>query len=248
MITNFKNFKNKKEYILLVGPPGSGKSTYISKLQRFGKKYDIINRDDIVIDIAEKNGLTYKEMFSRPNNIFLKNGKHFIPNSSDFYVENGKKYLKNFEYLGDIIEVTDGEYKSRISPEIFTKLSELNNVVEDTLNKNIEHAIRKKHNIIIDMTNNNRYYRQFFINKLKTHKQYYKIIAVIFNDGGKGMEDVLINVNKRRDLELAKSGRNKAIPEDIIRKFISSYEPPTKSEGIDKIIHIDTKKKLEKII
>ena len=82
MITEFLKFlnenikKSKKEFILLVGPPGSGKSTFIKKLQK-NNKYDVINRDDVVTEVAERNGITYKEMFSRPNQVFLKTGKIF---------------------------------------------------------------------------------------------------------------------------------------------------------------------------
>jgi hypothetical protein len=96
------------------------------------------------------------------------------------------------------------------------------------------------------MVNNVEYNRKQIINKID--KKYYKIIAVIFNSGGKGMEDTLINVNKIRDNELAKLNRNKNIPEETIIKFISKYETPTKVEGFDKIINVSTKENLEKLI
>jgi predicted kinase len=247
MITNFKIFKNKKEYVLLVGPPGSGKSTFIKKLQK-NNDYDIINRDDVVIEVAERNGLTYKEMFSRPNHIFLKTGKNLIPDDSDFYVDNGNKYLKNFEYLGEIVDVDPNEYLSKLSPTKFKKLYELNVEVEDIINKKLEYSIRKKRNIIIDMTNNNEYNRKQIIGKLKFNRHFYKVIAAVFNNGGQGMEDILIKINRLRDIPLAKIGRDKVISDETIRRFLNNYEPPTKSEGIDKIIFVDTKTKLEKLV
>lgn len=247
MITNFKIFKSKKEFILLVGPPGSGKSTFIKKLQK-NNKYDVINRDDVVTEVAERNGITYKEMFSKPNQVFLKTGKIFNPDDSDFYVENGKKYLKDFEHFGEIVDVEPNEYLSKFSPTKFKKLYELNVEVENTIDKNLEYLIRKKHNIIIDMTNNNEYNRKQIIGKLKSNRQYYKVIAAVFNNGGQGMEDLLIKINRLRDIPLAKIGRDKAISDETIKRFVNSYEPPTKSEGIDKITFIDTKTRLEKLI
>jgi hypothetical protein len=98
------------------------------------------------------------------------------------------------------------------------------------------------------MTNNTEYNRKQIIGKLKSNRQFYKIIAVVFNNGGQGMEDLLINVNRLRDLKLAKSGRDKVITDEIIRKFVNNYEAPTKSEGIDKIVFVDTKTRLEKLI
>jgi len=247
MITNFKIFKSKKEFILLVGPPGSGKSTFIKKLQK-NNEYDVINRDDVVTEVAERNGITYKEMFSKPNQVFLKTGKIFNPDDSDFYVENGKKYLKDFEHFGEIVDVEPNEYLSKFSPTKFKKLYELNVEVENTIDKNLEYLIRKKHNIIIDMTNNNEYNRKQIIGKLKSNRQYYKVIAAVFNNGGQGMEDLLIKINRLRDIPLAKIGRDKAISDETIKRFVNSYEPPTKSEGIDKIIFVDTKTNLEKLV
>lgn len=249
MISTFKLFKEssenkKKDILFLIGPPGSGKSTYIKKLQKL-KEFDIINRDDIAIEIAESNNLTYRELFNRPNCV-KRSTKDFIPNDNDFFIENGKKYLKGFENYGEVIPVPESSFMSKISPDVFKKIQELNQKVEDTIDYKLDNAIKKKHNIIIDMVNNVEYNRKRIINKID--KKYYKIIAVIFNSGGKGMEDTLINVNKIRDNELAKLNRNKNIPEETIIKFISKYETPTKVEGFDKIINVSTKENLEKLI
>ena len=56
--------KNKKIYVL-VGPPSVGKSTWIKSLD--DSNIVVINRDEIVEEVAEKNGLTYDEMFLNPS-------------------------------------------------------------------------------------------------------------------------------------------------------------------------------------
>mgnify|MGYP000853773554 CR=1 FL=1 len=238
-------FKNFKDFILLIGPPGIGKSFYTSKLN---KKYDILNRDDIVTEICEEEGLTYKDAFNRPNYVLGDDRNFHAPNESDFYEINGKKYLKNHENLGEIIELPENNYMRRWCNEGFSKVIKINDKVEETFKKRLQTSIKNRNDIIIDMTNINRYSRELVLSKLGENKKYYKVKAVVFNEGGKGMEDIIININKKRDLELLKSKREKNIPEFVLKDYINKYQEPSKDEGFDEIIHVSTKKELENIL
>ena len=236
---------NQKEFILLVGPPGMGKSFYTNKLE---KKYDIFNRDDFATEISEKNGFTYKESFNRPTLVLNRSNKtYFVPEESNFYEEDGKTYLKNYEYLGEIIDLTEDSpyYLRRWTKNGFTKIIQLNIEIEDTFNNKLQESIKQRHDIIIDMTNFMKLSRKTIIDKLGDNKQYYTIKAVVFNEGGKGMEDTIIAINRKRDLELSKLNREKDIPDSVLTSFVKNYEEPEKEEGIDEIIHVDTKKELE---
>ena len=63
MITKFKIFEsyNKPTITFLVGPPASGKSTYIRNTVRSGEV--IISRDDIVDELRSVSGLSYNDAF-----------------------------------------------------------------------------------------------------------------------------------------------------------------------------------------
>ena len=237
---------NQKEFILLVGPPGMGKSFYINKLR---KRYDILNRDDIVIELCERDGLTYKDMYDRPNKVFDRpNRTYFEPEESDFYEEDGKRYLRNYEFLGEVIELPENSFMRRWSSEGFKKVIDLNHEVEETFNNRLEKSIKENHNIIIDLTNITKVLRRTMINSLKDNRSKYKVIAIIFNEGGKDMEDLMISVNRKRDLDLIKTKREKELSDDLLKTFLKNYEDPEKEEGIDEIVHVDTKKELENFL
>lgn len=55
------------EFIMLIGLPGSGKSTYIAKLlsQYPDKNFVVLSTDNILTAIADAEGLTYAEAFSK---------------------------------------------------------------------------------------------------------------------------------------------------------------------------------------
>lgn len=237
-------FKNYKDFILLIGPPGIGKSFYTKKLN---KSYDIFNRDDIVSEIFEKDGLSYKDSFSRPNFVFSKNRDYFIPEETDFYIVGNKKYLKEYENLGEVIELPENSYMRRWSDEGFSKVMEKNEIIQKTFNERLNLSLNAKHNVVINMTNMTKDNRKDIINKLGPNDRFYKVKAVVFNNGGQGMEDIIIDINKKRDLELIKTKREKNIPDDVIKNFITRYEEPSKDEGIDEIIFVDTRKDLEKM-
>ena len=86
------------------------------------------------------------------------------------------------------------------------------------------------------------------INSLKDNRSKYKVIAIIFNEGGKDMEDLMISVNRKRDLDLIKTKREKELSDDLLKTFLKNYEDPEKEEGIDVIVHVDTKKELENFL
>lgn len=55
------------EFIMLVGLPGSGKSTYIDKLlsQNSDKYFVVLSSDNILSAMADAEGLTYAEAFNQ---------------------------------------------------------------------------------------------------------------------------------------------------------------------------------------
>ena len=70
-----KNFKSPA-YIMLVGPPGVGKSTFIKQyLNHIGMakmNFHVASTDDIIEKIAAENGRTYSETFHNVNQKLIK--------------------------------------------------------------------------------------------------------------------------------------------------------------------------------
>ena len=93
------------EIIILIGPPCIGKSTWIyENLNR--TRYDIINRDVLVEEIAVKNGLSYDEMFSN----FSKT-KELQKEVDHKLNENFQNLVRNKKNI--VIDMTNMSSKSR---------------------------------------------------------------------------------------------------------------------------------------
>lgn len=76
--------------------------------------------------------------------------------------------------------------------------------------------------IVVDRTNMNRKSRARFINRLRTHRNDYKIHAVVFP--------------KPEDAEYERrlnSRPGKTIPETVIKSMLQSFQMPTLDEGFD---------------
>lgn len=233
----FEEYKKKREFIFLVGPPGSGKSYYINHLKG---NYVVINRDSIATEIAEREGLIYRDMYRAPFN---------LPPQLFYTDEDGKEWVKGYERFGYIIDVPKDNFLSEFYKTHFKKLFELNNEIEHTYWYRLERYILDPNvSIVLDLTNQTKKIRKPVLDKIK--KEDFKIIAVVFNEGGtsENMLDILLRVNKKRDEELKPLGRHKNVPIETIEKYLKIYEPPTKFEGFDEIIHIDNKKDLEKYL
>lgn len=94
------------ELIMLVGLPGSGKSTYIKKINK-DNDYVVISSDDILEELANLDGTDYnrafakhanfagKEMFRRAESA-IKNGDKIIWDQTNMNVKNRKRKLGMF--------------------------------------------------------------------------------------------------------------------------------------------------------
>jgi septin family protein len=138
----FENFNNKKYFILLVGPPGSGKSYFINKINK-NNEYIVINRDDIVVEVSEENGLTYKEMYTKPTYVMSNIDGLYHKFEPEYYEKNGKRYSKGYEKYGEVVEIPIPEI---MKPEpgktwtVFKLINELNDEITRRFNQKFKDA------------------------------------------------------------------------------------------------------------
>lgn len=116
------------EVIFMIGAPGSGKSTYINKINSSGK-YVVISSDDILEELAAVDGINYnqafdryvgfatKEMFRRAE-AAIASGKNVIWDQTNMNIKNRKKKLAMFpdtyEKKAVVFSLDDMELKRRL--------------------------------------------------------------------------------------------------------------------------------------
>ena len=74
---------NMKNIYILVGPPGSGKSTWVEK--EFQGECSIVSTDNIIQAVADDEGKTYNDVFST----YIKVAEQMMWSDFDVYVSGG---------------------------------------------------------------------------------------------------------------------------------------------------------------
>lgn len=203
---------------ILIGPPAIGKSTWIQN-HTDPQNTIVINRDDIVEKIANSYGWTYDDMFVYP------------PNEAEIG-EMDEKY-------GKVIPAPEWMHWRK---SIFSKVTEGNDKVLAIFKKSMEDAKASDKNVVVDLTNMRANDRIDGLNRISRPND--TKVAVIFNF--KGKEKIIKAVAAKRAEAAERMGKSKTIPDVVIDKMISAYEPPTPKEGYDKIIYSNTIPQLKK--
>lgn len=213
---NLQN-SNKKIYVL-VGPPSVGKSTWIKQTFVDIEPY-VINRDEIVEQVAKTYGWTYDDLFVAP-----------LPDQGEGDVS---------EKYGTVVK--SPEYMTW-QPLSYDKVLEANGKVAELFNKKVLEA-KGQENIVVDMTNMNVGSRKGALKAIEGSEDEYKKIAVVFNF--KGAEEVIKKVAQKRAEEAKRQGLSKTIPPEAFDRMFKSFQEVSPEEGFDEVINVDNTEKLK---
>jgi len=210
---------------VLVGPPSVGKSTWINSTFAETKPY-VINRDDIVEQVASSYGWTYDDMFVTPPEDAVMG-------------ESDPKY-------GEVLAPPSWMTWAK---SVFSLVMEANGKVQSDFSRRVDGAVSRFNeeppDIVVDMTNMNAGARARALQAVtgersKSHYQGgYEKIAVDFKF--EGAEEVIISVAQKRAEAAQRMGKSKTIPPAAFNRMFGAYEKPTIEEGFDSIVEVDNR-------
>lgn len=222
----------KKEIYVLIGPAAIGKSTYTKNAGFPQEKLKIINRDDVVARVSERYGLGFDDMY------------HFPPHDA---------------VPGTFIEGKESYGKVIVSPKVVIHLHPFSYQYLDSVNAEINYgfynefqsAIRRPeiNHIVIDRVHMRSYERKVYFEYLEPFRQKYVVTAVLFNFQDPDALDVIEQVSALRTKAIAESGgKIRTVSRKVQENMIKFYEEPTKEEGFDSILKVDTLPELRKLL
>lgn len=205
------NNLDRKEIVVLVGPPAVGKSTYIANKFPKNSVY-IVSRDDIVDEVSSSMGMTYDNMFENP--------------PDDAIVG---KALPGKERFGVVLEAPPW---MRWTKRVYSNIQEANNSINKKLEEKFKSAVNSGKHVVVDMTNMTVGARKSALNYVQG-KNFFKR-AVVFTLKDSDLPE-LIQRMKNRSEEIKSKGGSKTIGEDVINRMIKSFQQVSPEEGFDKI-------------
>lgn len=212
---------SKKNIFVLVGPPSVGKSTWIKNKFQDIQPY-IINRDELVEEVANELGWTYDDLF--------------------VYPPSGSNLGDQDEKYGEVVKSPSFMTWAPLS---YSKVLDANNKVGSKFGNRVSKA-KGKENIVVDMTNMNANSRKRALDPIVGNENDYNKIAVIFNFHG--IEDLIKKVADKRAKIAQQTGKSKTIGPEVFDKMFASYKEVSPDEGFDEIINIDNTDNLIKAL
>jgi energy-coupling factor transporter ATP-binding protein EcfA2 len=216
----------KVNFYILIGPPAIGKSTFIKTMP---ENTLVINRDDVVQQVASEYGLTYDDLFILP------------PTDSKI-----GDVVSGFEKFGKVKEAP--EQIKNWAPVVFENIDKINLEVFNIMSYLFKQAKTAKYpNVVVDMTNMSLSSRSKILDTMQD-KVHFRYIAVQFDISDPETKEIVKKASEiRRKFDLAK-GIKKTIPDSAFNRMFTEYVPPSYGEGFDKIIKINTIDNLKKFI
>jgi hypothetical protein len=212
-----ENIRQPKIFVL-VGPPSVGKSTWINNTFVDSQPY-IINRDDIVEQVAASYNWTYDDMFVNP------------PEDAQI-----GEYDPKYGY------VQSPPSWMTWAKSVFSLVMEANGLVQEAFNQRVSGAVPSGQDIVVDMTNMNSGARARALAAIEGRRDDYEKIAVDFKF--EGAEEVIIRVAQKRAEAAERMGKSKTIPPAAFNRMFSAYEQPSLDEGFDAIVEVDNREML----
>jgi hypothetical protein len=203
---------------VLVGPPSVGKSTWIKDTFGDTGPY-VINRDDIVEQVASSYNWTYDDMFVTP--------------PEDAVIgESDEKYGA----------VQASPSWMTWAKSVFSLVMEANGKVQQGFGQRVSGAVPSGLDVVVDMTNMNAAARARALNAIEGRQDDYEKIAVDFKF--EGAEEVIMRVAQKRAEAATRMGKSKTIPPAAMQRMFGAYEAPTLDEGFDSIVEVDNREML----
>lgn len=209
----------KRKLFVLVGPPSVGKSTWISSTFGAEQPY-VINRDDIVDNVASEYGWTYDDMFVTPP-----------PDSEIGAVD---------EKYGTVDAAPSWMTWAKT---VFSKVMEANNKVQQMFQQKVSGIPSSDQDVVVDMTNMNAGARSGALKMIGDAD--FEKIAVVFEF--EGAEDFIKKVSEKRAEAAKRMGKSKTIPPAAFDRMFKAFSRPTSEEGFDQIVSVDNREMLKKL-
>lgn len=209
----------KRKLFVLVGPPSVGKSTWISSTFGAEQPY-VINRDDIVDNVASEYGWTYDDMFVTPpsdSEIDAVDEKYGTVNAAPSWMTWAKT--------------------------VFSKVMEANNKVQQMFQQKVSGIPSSDQDVVVDMTNMNAGARSGALKMIGDAD--FEKIAVVFEF--EGAEDFIKKVAEKRAEAAKRMGKSKTIPSAAFDRMFKAFSRPTSEEGFDQIVSVDNREMLKKL-
>lgn len=221
----------KKEIYILIGPAAIGKTTYIKNKSLPIGRFVVISRDEIVGNISAKYNLSFDELYFFPSH-------------------NAKlgEYIPGFEKYGKVIQ--SPSLILHLQPFSYEYINDVNTEIYYAFYNEFQSAIRNENieHIIIDRVHMRKEERVIYFKYLEFNRQNFLVVAVLFNFQDPDTLDVIEQLSEIRKQSMVKDGRYRTVPRHVQENMIKFYEEPSKDEGFNSIIKVDTLPQLRTVL